>query len=309
MLHKKIRILNFDDSIVKQNNLLLQYEKDILDFRDLGPQVRCWIDALTREVIQKRICNSAKNSITFLGSGDFHHISEILISQFNEPMCVIVFDFHPDWAILPPRFGCGSWVNEVFKKNNILKIVLLGVSSADISNFDIQTGNLDALKDDRLELYPYSHSPTLTFLKKIPKNVSVRTKNSFFFNKIYWNELKDKNLTEFFQDLLKRIPTKNVYVSIDKDCLRKDYALTNWEEGRFSLDELLLLLKLIKQNLEIIGLDIIGDYSSISIKGKLKKIASHFDHPKVFSAKNLSEYFINSINEDTNLKILQLLNS
>jgi hypothetical protein len=147
------------------------------------------------------------------------------------------------------------------------------------------------------------------FLKKIPKNVSVRIENGLFFSKICWDELKNKKLEDFFQDLLKRMPAKKVYVSIDKDCLTNDYSLTNWEEGRFSLDELLLFLKLIKENLDIVGLDITGDYSPISLKGTFKKIASYLDHPKGIKANALPESLVTEINENTNLKILQFLNS
>jgi len=309
MFVKPIRVLNFDDSIVKQKNLLLRYENEILDLRDLGMQARCWFTAGVRSAIENRIQNSTRNSITFLGSGDFHHITELLVAQFDEPISVITFDFHPDWDTLPPRFGCGSWVSEVLKRGNILKFILLGVSSPDLSSFSIQSGNLSSLKDDRLEIYPYSHKPSLVFLKKIPKNVSVRIENRLFFSKIYWDGLKNKKLEDFFPSLLKRMPTRQVYVSIDKDCLSNDYSLTNWEEGRLSLDELLLSLKLIKENLDIVGFDISGDYSPISVKGIFKKITSYLDHPKDIKANNLPESFITERNEDTNLKILQLLNS
>lgn len=309
MLDKSIRILNFDDSIIKQKNLLSQYENKALDLKDLGMSARYWVSPKVRSLIESRIQNSARNSITFIGSGDFHHITELLVAKFNEPISVISFDFHPDWDTLPPRFGCGSWVSEVLKRKNILKFVLLGVSSKDISNFNIQGANLSSLKDDRLDIYPYSHRPSLVFPKKIPKNVSVRIENRIFFSKIYWDELKNKKLEDFFQNLLKRMPTKEVYVSIDKDCLSNDYSLTNWEEGGFSLDELLLFLKMIKENLDIVGLDITGDYSPISVKGTFKKIASYLDHPKGIPANALPGSFITERNEDTNLKILQLLNS
>ena len=309
MLTKSIRILNFDDSITKQKNLLSQYENQVLDLKDLGMQTRCWVNFNSRSLIQKRIQNSPKNAITFLGSGDFHHVTELLLTQFDEPLSVITFDFHPDWDTLPPRFGCGSWVNEVLKRKNILQFILLGVSSADISTFNIQSGNLASFKNDRLQLYPYSHQTSLTFLKKIPKNASVKIEKGLFFKRIYWNELKNKNLEVFFQNLLKRMPAKKVYVSIDKDCLRNDYALTNWEEGKFSLEELLCLLKLIRQNLDIVGLDITGDYSPISVKGIFKKIASYLDHPKGIEVNTFPESFITGRNEDTNLKILEILTS
>ncbi|MFZ2357521.1 MAG: hypothetical protein WAW67_06860 [Candidatus Omnitrophota bacterium] len=309
MFNKPVRILNFDDSILKQKNLLSRYKTEVIDLKGLAPQARYFLNAKIRSLIERRIKSSAKDSITFLGSGDFHHISEILISQFNEPISCISFDFHPDWEIVPPRFGCGSWVSEVLRRKNILKFILVGASSNDLDSFNIQNGNLDSLKDDRVEIYPYAHQASLTFFKKVPRNVSIGVLDGVLFERIYWHELKDRNLNEFFPGILRRIPQKKVYISIDKDCLKNDFSLTNWEEGMFSLDELLLMLKLIKDNMDIVGVDITGDYSPIVVEGLFKKAASYFDHPKKLKAKILPEATVTAINEDTNLKILQLFNS
>jgi arginase family enzyme len=309
MLDNSIRILNFDDSIVKQKKLLEQYKNNILDLKDLAPEARLWANSKVRAAVEKRVKNSSKNSPTFLGSGDFHHISEILISQFNQPLTVIVFDFHPDWDTSFPRFGCGSWVTEVLKKKNISKVFLIGVSSNDIDSFRIHSGNLASLRDNRVEIYPYEHLPSKTFLKKVPENVCLSVDRGNFFNEIHWQELKGMNMEEFFLRIKSRISAKQAYVSIDKDCLQSDFALTNWEEGKFSLEEFLLLLKHIKENLDIVGLDIVGDYSPIRIKGTIKKVASYFDHPKRIKAAGLTTDSINYINESTNLKILELINS
>lgn len=308
MLDKKICILNFDDSLTKQTTLLAKYPNTIVDLRDLGPSVRFWLNPGLRSIVEKRIKDSSRSAITLIGSGDFHHISEILISQFTEPLAVISFDCHPDWDTLPPRFGCGSWVTEVLKKKNILKLILMGISSKDISAFGIQTGNLNSLKDDRLEIYPYAHSPTRVFLKHVPKNVSMAIERGAFYNRIYWHELKNINQAVFLKEVFTRIPVKNVYISIDKDCLTGKYAITNWEEGKLCLEELLLMLSAIKENLNIVGLDICGDYSDISLKGPFKKIASYWDHPKDKKSTRISGEMTNDINEETNLKILGLFN-
>lgn len=309
MLSKSIRILNFDDSVIKQQNLLSRYKTEIIDLKDLGPRARIWLDKKIEREIEKRIQGSARNSITFLGSGDFHQVSHILINQFAEPICVILFDFHPDWDVLPPRLGCGSWVTESFRNKNILKFILIGASSKDLSSPWIQTGNMNSLKGNRVEIYPYSHRPSFTFFKTIPENFSIKIKKGLFVNKINWNELKGKNLINLFLSILKRLPTPKVYLSIDKDCLRNEYSLTNWEEGMLSLEELLWMLKLIMDHVDIIGMDIVGDYSEISVNGKLKKFISYLDHPEDLKAKYLSDAFINEINERTNLGILELLNA
>lgn len=308
MLNSAIRILNFDDSLDLQKTLLKQYTPEIVNLRDLGPRARLWLDKETKSQIIERLANSGKNSVTFLGSGDFHQVSNILISQFSEPLSVIVFDAHPDWDSLPPRLGCGSWVTETLKCENILKFILIGVSSDDISSFNLETADLNSLSNNRLEIYPYAHRPSLVFLKRIPRNISIQVKKWLVINKIFWSELRGKNLSEFILSLVKRIPTKKVYLSIDKDCLKSEFALTNWEEGLISLEELILMLKVIQENCDIIGADISGDYSPVIIRGRFKKFCSAFDHPKKVKAKDFSQNLISQINEETNLKILEALN-
>jgi hypothetical protein len=295
--------------MIKQQNLISRYQTEIIDLKDLGPRARIWLDKKIKKEIEKRIDGSAKNSITFLGSGDFHQVSHILINQFAEPICVILFDFHPDWDILPPRLGCGSWVTESLRNKNILKFILIGASSKDLSSPWIQAGNMNSLKENRVEIYPYSHPPSFTFFKRIPENFSIEMKKGLFVNKINWNELKGKDLTNHLFSILKRLPTPRVYLSIDKDCLRNEYALTNWEEGMLSLKELLWMLKLIMDHVDLIGLDIVGDYSEISVNGKLKKLISYLDHPGDLKTKYLSDTLVNEINERTNLSILELLHS
>jgi len=307
MLKPQIRVLDFDGSILKQQRLLSSYPHQIISCTDLAQQARLWMNERISSCIQQRLGESAQDSVTFLGSGDFHHISSILLNQFSEPLSLIVFDLHPDWDILPPRQACGAWVTQVLKSKNILKCALLGVSSDDLCSPWIQSGNLSALTADRLEIYPYEHQPSTVFFRRVPENISLRLKKGIFQARIFWEELKNKNLEEFFRLLIKRLPTKKVYLSIDKDCLRNAFSLTNWEEGKLALDELILMLRLIKENLEIVGVDITGDYSKISVSGGLKRLFSALDHPKEVAAEQTSQEKVTSVNESTNLKILEAL--
>ena len=306
-MNKSIRILNFDDSIIKQKRIFLQYQAQIIDLEKMGPAVRLWMNGRLRKKIAERLHPEVRNSITFTGSGDFHHISSILTSQFQEPFSLIVFDHHPDWDILPPRYGCGSWVRESLKNNFVSKCLLTGVSSSDISTGSIQSGNFASLKNSRIEIYPHTHEPTQVFLEKVPENNSYKKEGSFILSKIFWNQLNDKNIPDFFASLVKSLPAKNVYISLDKDCLKNESSLTNWEEGKFSLDELLAMLKIIKENCEIIGMDICGDYSKPKFANKFKSLVSFFDHPRHVAASKLPESTVTSLNETTNLKILETL--
>jgi arginase family enzyme len=307
MLEQTVRILNFDDSLIKQKGILERYQAEIIDLSSIGPLVRLWMSLKARDQIKERLLGLSRNRITFLGSGDFHHISSVLIDQFPEDICLIIFDFHPDWDTLPPRLGCGSWVTEALRRKNIVKCISLGASSGDLSAWNIQSGNLKALEGDRLEIYPYLHTPTKVFFKEIPHNVSLKTEEGFLFQRIYWQQLKDYNLQDFFPGLIGRLPIKKVYLSIDKDCLKSEFALTNWEEGLFSLEELLFMLKLIKDNVEILGVDIVGDYSPISLRSKFKALISRLDHPKQVAAEKFPEEQILQVNTETNLRILEAI--
>ncbi len=304
MLDKAIRILNFDASVIKQKALISQHKAEIIDLERFSSSARIWMSGRVYREIKNRISGSNKEAPTFIGSGDFHHVSSILLEDVQQPFCLIIFDLHPDWETLPPKMACGSWVTRSLKNKNILKAVLLGVSSDDISTGNIQTGNISALKNDRLEIYPYSHAPTDVFFRRIHRNISVVSKNSVLHHKIHWSQLHKFNLAEFCESLFSRLPTNKVYISIDKDCLQKEYAATNWEEGLMSLDQLLLILRLIRQRLDIIGMDIVGDYSAVEINNPAKRIVSGIDHPKRSSAAGLSEQEVNTLNQTTNQKIL-----
>ena len=310
MPSRNVRILNFDDSVTSQKGLVARFSPEIIDLRDLAPRARFWLNPECKNIIQGRLKDSRKDAVTFLGSGDFHHITGILVGGFSEKACVISFDLHPDWTVLSPLLSCGSWVTAALKKKkNVVKVILLGSSSLDTSIFSLYAGDLGSLKNDRVEIYPYSQHPSTVFFRKVPDNISFDIKRGPFFTRIFWNELNSKNLVEFFLHVMKRLPSKKVYLTIDKDCLKKEYAATNWQEGRMSLDELLLMIKLIKDNTEIVGADITGDYSEISVDGAVKKIFSRMNHPRENTAGNLQEAFITQVNEETNLRILDTLST
>jgi len=308
MLNKTLRILNFDDSVVKQRGLIRKYQTDTVDLKDIGARARFWMDKKSETDIRGRIRHSAKNSVTFLGSGDFHQVSSILIDELEDPVCVIHFDFHPDWSIFPLRTSCGGWVTKTLGNRNVLKYIIVGICSDVPSGFSIQTGNFASLRDDRVEVYPYEHVPSVLFLRRVPENKSVTVRRGLFFGKVYWNELKKKKLKDFFLKIIEKLPTRRVYVSIDKDCLKKEYSMTNWHEGRLSLEELLMMLRIVKENLDIVGMDITGDYSRVHAEGVFKSAVSRINHPKFFSARGFSDSRITAINESTNLKIIGLLN-
>lgn len=305
MLSRQIRILNFDDSVVKQKELLRRFNPAIIDLTRIGPYCRLWSNKKIAAEIKKVLNPEWKHSITFLGSGDFHHISTLLIEQFEEDFCVVIFDLHPDLDNLPPWFSCGSWVNLVAAQRRIKKIVMLGPSSEDLSFPHNMTFNFSWFRDARVEVYPFYHAPSLMLLKNLRENHFIHPRSSGIFQRVTWENLRGKDIRQAITDVIERLPAKHIYISIDKDCLSWDYAATNWERGVINLDWLLEALKILRDNTAIIGVDIAGDYSRIKINSLFKKLCSNWDHPRQL-AEELSLHRINEINEATNLRVLDL---
>jgi hypothetical protein len=181
---------------------------------------------------------------------------------------------------------------------------LIGVGSSDLSFPALQTASLNLLKDNRLEIYPWRHAPSRLYLRKAPPNHSYSTQRNWYGESIFWRQLAEQDLVGFTLELISRLPTSRVYISIDKDCLKKDYALTNWEEGYLNLGQLLTMLELFRKNSELIGLDVVGDYSQYRSLSKIKAFISGADHPQEFTARYLQEDSILRVNEQTNLEIL-----
>jgi arginase family enzyme len=307
MLSDQIRILNLDNSLLSQGNFIRRFHPEVFDLKNTGRYCRFWLDQRGENEIKMVLDPDHKNRITLFGSGDFHHVSSLLVEQFQEPVNLIVFDNHPDWDTLPPKTGCGSWVSRALRSVNIKKVILFGVASDDISTLHLESGNLAAMKDNRLEIYPYSHKPARVIFKDVPRNLSIGLRKGWYYNEISWQELENRDMGKFLSSLVGRLISRRVYISIDKDCLTRQYALTNWEEGRFSLGELLFILKFLKKNTDIIGADITGEYSKINIQGMLKSICSSLDHPKEYSAKDIRQEIIDATNEQTNIRIVEAL--
>jgi hypothetical protein len=113
---------------------------------------------------------------------------------------------------------------------------------------------------------------------------------------------------EFLDALKGRINTRNVYITIDKDVLSPNDAITNWGQGQMPLSRLLSTLSFIIAHHHAIGVDVTGDYSKPFYSGAfhdvaLKKIEAMIDQPRqTIAADNAA-----SINQMSNMAILQCL--
>ena len=288
MLSRRVRLLNFDDSVTRQPDF--PSGAAVVDLTALGPAARLWADRGQASAIRRALDPALRGAITFLGSGDYHYVSALLLEQFREPVSVVVFDHHPDWDRLPPRHGCGAWVARALEQENVAQVVLVGNASTDLAFPSILTGSWRAMRSGRVRQLPYA-APVHRLAP---------------WSGLPWRELQ-AGPERVFAEAVGQLPCRQVYVSIDKDCLTSASALTNWEEGRLPLELLLSCLRLLRERCEIVGLDVTGEYSTGTIPGRWKAWCSDFDHPKDCSAQGHAREEIDRVNGATNRRILEAL--
>lgn len=262
-------LLHLDDALIGQSNLSARVAArggQVLDCRDLGPSIRLWSRPGPLEALEDRINRGLSQDdvpvLTFLGSGDFHHVAAMLIRRAcrvaaktggaaggvgegaDVPVTIIHFDNHPDWVKFDRGLHCGSWVGQAARLPGVAKVITIGVCSSDIE----PPGNKEAdadLIDGLLDIYPY----------RSPQGDEY----SLFDRR--WPTIASLGGSAFAVLLDKQIKTEAIYITIDKDVLKPGDAATNWDQGEMGLDYLQTLIGVVATGRRVIGADIIGDWS------------------------------------------------
>ncbi|MBB3384340.1 arginase [Rhizobium sp. BK312] len=280
--------------------------------KNAGQQVRLWskqgaLDDLSREIVKNRPATGKTPQLCFMGSGDFHHITALLLDDALERQSsaatLIHFDNHPDWVKFDGGLHCGSWVNSALANPSIQKVITIGVCSHDLRSPERKGANLHWLGDGKLELYPYEHPPSRV-LADYGNGASYRQEGGA----LHWKSIAEIGEENFIDHMLSRIRTEAVYVTIDKDVLAADDAVTNWDQGRMRLPYLLSLISEIGSRHRIIGADVIGDYSTPSYAGSLrmqfmKRAEIFIDQPRMRQGAET----MRNINSAANHALLEVL--
>ncbi|HKV65854.1 MAG TPA: hypothetical protein VJN66_05690 [Rhodanobacteraceae bacterium] len=248
-----------------------------MDLQDLGPSLRLWSRRKNIDAARARLATAAdpRPSITFMGSGDFHHLAALLAERVEEPFTLLHFDNHPDWVRLAPRWHCGSWVNRVLALPNVQRVVTVGPCSDDLVDPGRKGGNLPALDSGRLVLLPWQHEPS-----RVHRRIADGPGHSWRGGHIHWRNLADMLLPRAIDAVMAAIPTDVVWITIDKDVLPESEALTNWDQGQMPLAALLAMLRAAGERKRVLGADICGEYSPPRHVNWLKRIESKMDQPE-----------------------------
>lgn len=276
----KLRLLHIDGSLMAQptlSGLAEQGRAQVVNLKAEADALRLWarradMVALARRLTEDGPPRGKGADITFMGSGDFHHLTALLVARHaGTPVSIVHFDNHPDWGKWPPAYHCGSWINRVLEMDHVAKLVTIGPCAGPTWP-QLKGANLQALTDARYELHPWRMGPS--------KVVGGRT--------IRWNNLAEADWEGFAADLARRLPTEAVYVTIDKDVLHPDEAVTNWTQGEMRLDHVLACLRELAGCRRIIGLDVCGEYAPQHFPNPAKRLLARFDQPRPPAMPDLS---------------------
>jgi arginase family enzyme len=194
------------------------------------------------------------------GSGDFHHLTAVFVRRLREPFVIISFDNHPDWDIRPPYWSCGAWVNRALEGGLVKQIAVWGCGSFECRFPWRFLGNRDACRADKLRIAPW------------------KCKGAIYPN--WLHPVTVMNWRGAFVQYLEKLRVRSVYLTIDLDCLEESVAVTNWENGRFSVDDITWALDLVRSTASIVGGDLCGAFSTLRYGSLFQRLAGRFDHPR-----------------------------
>ncbi|GEM_PF-93588 len=274
-----LRILDTDGSVDAQmlRDAAPWASTSEMDLRDLGPALRLWSRRKTIDIARARLAQAGdlRPSVSFLGSGDFHHLAVLLIERVREPLSVLHIDNHPDWVKLAPRWHCGSWINRVLELPNVQRVVTVGPCSDDLVDPARKGGNLAALDAGRLVLFPWQHAPS-----RVRRRIQDGRGHEWRNGALHWRNLAERQLLEACGMVVAALPETAVWITIDKDVLPEDEALTNWDQGRMPLAAVLETIRAVAAARRVIGADVCGEYSPPAHANWFKRIEARMDQPR-----------------------------
>ncbi len=234
----------------------------IVDARSWGPRLRFCAPSGVVEEFYREYETDLASPFLLYGSGDFHYLTALRLRRVAGPFVLVSFDNHPDWDVRPPRWGCGGWVNRALQLANAKHVSVWGCGNFECWWPHQIFGNRRAERAGVLSVHPWADDRPAKDQER--RGAILRSS---------WRR--------HFEQFVQTASEQNVYVTIDLDCLNASEAVTNWEAGRFTIEDLEWALGKLRESSLIIGGDICGAYSPPNYARFKQRFAAEFDHPKI----------------------------
>lgn len=231
-----------------------------IDVRKWGPHLRFCAPPRLIEQFYRELAPEVPPFIVY-GSGDFHHLTALWIRRAAEPLVVVSFDNHPDWDIRPPWWSCGSWVNRALELPHVQKVSVWGCGNFECWWPGQAFGNRRAEREGKLDVHAWADD-----------RPARRRRRGVIFRETWRQQ---------FDAFVAMLVGTNVYVTVDLDCLRPGDAVTNWENGKFSTDDVVWALGRLRSVAQVIAGDICGAYAPAKYARAMQRLVATIDHPRL----------------------------
>lgn len=227
-----------------------------------------------RRVLKKRLPD--RYGPVCMGSGDFHHISHLLLDRVGHraPFDVVVLDNHPDNMHFPFGIHCGSWVAHAARLPQIRRVHVLGITSTDVSWQHAWENQLLPIFQGKLRYW------TVGVNTHWGQPLGLAKQMTAFGN-------AQALIDQFIAERESTIPGE-VYLSIDKDVFAPHVARTNWDQGCFDLDNARQLIEALRG--QLIGSDITGEVSVHHYQTGWKRWLSALDRQPPIPTESLDKW-------------------
>lgn len=210
----------------------------------------------------------------FMGSGDFHHVTLILLRRLCRRLTpasldVVVFDNHPDNMRYPFGIHCGSWVSHAALLPCVRRVHVIGITSGDIGLAHAWENRLAPFWRNKL-MY-WSIGANAAWLRLIGRAECGRAFGS-----------ADELVRGFIPALR---DAGGIYLSVDKDVFAEDVVKTNWDQGVFRLNHAKAVFAACAGR--VIGADVCGDVSDYEYANPFKRFLSRLDGQEPCDAQAL----------------------
>jgi hypothetical protein len=293
-----VRVLDLDGSLTERSGLFSG--RLTVPLRSWGPRLRlaCSFGAFRRfEADLADILGTPDDppTLSFVGSGDFHHVSLALLRRLRTPFNLLVLDNHPDWMRGLPFLHCGTWLYHAAGLPLCRRVFHAG-GDVDFDNRYRWLAPWPALRSGRLTVFPAVRRFRAGAWAGVP-NEPLRPAADQ--PATAW---RLSNLLDPYRDELAHWP---LYVSLDKDVLTADEAAVNWDSGHLRLSELLVTLTafLRAAGVRLAGMDVVGDWSAVEVRGLFRKSFHWTEHPPL----KVEPAAAARVNEGTNRALLAAL--
>lgn len=191
-----------------------------------------------------------------LGSGDFHHLTQLLLASLAppRPIDVVVLDNHPDNMRFPFGIHCGSWVAHAARLPQVRRIHVAGICSTDVAWWRAWENRLMPLAAGKLIYWPLGVDAR--WADRLARRPAAPPVGGI-------DELLDRLIHAL------RADPAPVYLSIDKDVLAPEVVRTNWDQGRLDLPALARVIDAVSGRL--VGSDITGEVSRYAYRSIWKR--------------------------------------